>query len=112
MPANVFRIFGLSYEILIEYNKRISCREYCSKSRVLISLQRIYATDLIRPDNGVETCPDEVLAIEDGVNGVMNQVAMNTNAADLRDFAKRSRKAASLIMQTVSDNVGIRVSVL
>ena len=52
-PANVCRISGLSYEILIKSNKRISCREYCSKSRVPISLQRIYATDLIRPDNEV-----------------------------------------------------------
>ena len=70
------------------------------------------AEDCLQIVHGVETCPDEVLAIEDGVDGVMNQVAMNTNVADLRDFGKRSRKAASLIMQTVSDKISITIESL
>ena len=37
---------------------------------------------------------------------------MNTNVADLRDFAQRSRKAASLIMQTVSDKISITIESL
>ena len=50
VSAHARRIFDPLYEILIKSNTRISSRECCSKSRVLISLQRIYATDLIRPD--------------------------------------------------------------
>ena len=54
VSAHARRIFDLLYEILMKSNTRISCRECCSKSRVVISLQRIHATDLIRPDKVVK----------------------------------------------------------
>ena len=60
VSAHARRIFDPLYEILIKCNTRIKCRGCCSKSRVLISLQRIYATDLIRPDSGDEAADDAV----------------------------------------------------
>ena len=76
MPAIVCRISGLSYEILIKSNRRISSREYCSKSRVLISLQPTHATDLICSDTDaadwVEACAEEVASLVE--NGVYEEV--------------------------------------
>ena len=63
VSAHARQIFDPLYEILITSNTRISCRECRSKSRVLISLQRIYATDLIRPDTSSTADPPPPTAV-------------------------------------------------
>ena len=90
MPANVCRIFGSSYEILINSNKRISFREYCSKSRVPISLQRIYATDLIRPDK-----PAEIAEVLNPDNTAANTVEVDKRQAEIKDWRKGSKKSSN-----------------
>ena len=54
---------------------------------------------------GREVCPSEVLVVLNGAVAVTNQAALDQNLADLLDFAKRRRKATSIITHSCNDSI-------
>ena len=97
-----------------EYVKKIILKDVESygpwKTKVIAILD---AEDCWEIVNGTKTEPGQIASIADAANALVlaNQVAVDSRRSEIKYFRKRYKKAASLITQTVDDNIVMSLDV-
>ena len=69
------------------------------------------AEDCLEIVNGTEMEPTEIAEVLDAANDPVNTVEVEKRHLEIKEWRKRSKKAASLITQTVDDSIVMSLDV-
>ena len=95
-----------------DYVKKILLKDVATYGPWKAKLTSILdAEDCWEMVNGTEVEPTRIAIVNDADDAPENKVEVDIRLAEIKDYRKRSKKAASLIIQTIDDSIVMSLDV-